>query len=363
MRFVPVSALSAGSPVLHSDLLTRWPKNQSTVVGFNDEVMAVFDGPRVLFPDGFSKQEHTVRAVYYDGPAAFTHSIGVIAGPPADATLLQFAAVYLRSRLARYFLMMRGWKMLCERNGVHLSDVQAFPFFDVEAAPDPKAASVALTKVARAMRGLAQLPELQQSRRYAAIQSELDEEVFKYFGLSESEQTLVSETVDILMPSIRPRSFKSLDTPAQAAAQPADFRLYSEALAGSLTKWRERTGGGGWFDVKVVAGDPRREGPAGIVRISYKNEFTAPATASAELNDDLVLMTLARLRTAGLTAIASGDALQLVPDAHVWTDGSLYLVRPLSRRSWTIRQALRDAERIVRSAQGRPQVASRPEVA
>jgi hypothetical protein len=363
MRFVPVSALSAGSPVLHSDLLTRWPKNQSTVVGFNDEVMAVFDGPRVLFPDGFSKQEHTVRAVYYDGPAAFTHSIGVIAGPPADATLLQFAAVYLRSRLARYFLMMRVCKMLCDRNGVHLSDVQAFPFFDVEAAPDPKAASVALTKVARAMRGLAQLPELQQSRRYAAIQSELDEEVFKYFGLSESEQTLVSETVDILMPSIRPRSFKSLDTPAQAAAQPADFRLYSEALAGSLTKWRERTGGGGWFDVKVVAGDPRREGPAGIVRISYKNEFTAPATASAELNDDLVLMTLARLRTAGLTAIASGDALQLVPDAHVWTDGSLYLVRPLSRRSWTIRQALRDAERIVRSAQGQPQVASRPEVA
>jgi hypothetical protein len=32
--------------------------------------------------------------------------------------------VYLRSSLARYFLMMRGWKMLCERNGVHLSDVE-----------------------------------------------------------------------------------------------------------------------------------------------------------------------------------------------------------------------------------------------
>ncbi len=363
MRFVPVPALSAGSPVLHPHLLTPWPKDQSTVVGLNDEVMAIFDGPRVLFPDGFSTQEHCLRAVYYDGPAAFTHSIGVIAGPAADATLLQFAAVYLRSRLARYFLMMRGWKMLCERNGVHLSDVQAFPFFDVEDAPDPNVARAALTRVARVMRGLAELPELQQSRRYAELRSTLDEEVFKYFGLSESERVLVNETVDILMPSIRPRGFKRLDTPAQAAARPADFQLYSEALAVSLTKWRERTGGGGRFDVRVVASDPLREGPAGIVRISYTNEVTASAIASAELNDDLVLATLTQLRAAGLTAIAAGDALQLVPDAYVWTEGSLYLVRPLSRRSWTVRQALRDAERIVRSVQGRPQPASRPEVA
>jgi hypothetical protein len=186
---------------------------------------------------------------------------------------------------------------------------------------------------------------------------------FKYFGLSESERVLVNETVDILMPSIQPRSFKSLDTPAQAAARQADFQLYSEALAASLTKWRERTGGGGRFDVRVVASDPLREGPAGIVRNSYTNEVTAPAIASAELNDDLVLATLTQLRAAGLTAIASGDALQLVPDAHVWTNGSLYLVRALSRRSWTVRQALRDAERIVRSVQGRPQPFSRPEVA
>jgi hypothetical protein len=191
----------------------------------------------------------------------------------------------------------------------------------------------------------------------------LDDEIFKYFGLSESERALVNETVDVLMPSIRPRSFKSLDTPAQTAGRPTDFQLYTEALAAALTRWRERTGGGGRFNVNVVASDPRREGPAGIVRISYANEVTAPAIASAELNDDLVLTTLTKLRAAGLMAIASGDALQLVPDAYIWTDGSLYLVRPLSRRSWTTRQALRDAERIVHFVQGRPQPANSSEAA
>ena len=65
----------------------------------------------------------------------------------ADAPLLKFAAVYLRSSLARYFLMMRGWKMLCERNGIHLTDVDAFPFFAPEDAPDPDAAATALASV------------------------------------------------------------------------------------------------------------------------------------------------------------------------------------------------------------------------
>lgn len=97
--------------------------------------------------------------------------------------------------------------------------------------------------------------------------------------------------------------------------------------------------------------------------MSYADEITAPATASAQLNDDLVITTLAQLRAAGLMAISSGDALQLIPDAHVWIDGSLYLVRPLSRRSWTVRQALRDAEHIVRSVRSRLSPVIRPEVA
>jgi hypothetical protein len=97
--------------------------------------------------------------------------------------------------------------------------------------------------------------------------------------------------------------------------------------------------------------------------VSYAKETTAPATSSAQLNDDLVITTLAQLRAAGLMAISSGDALQLVPDAHVWIDGSLYLVRPLSRRSWTVRQALRDAEHIVISVQSRLSPVIRSEVA
>ena len=351
--FIPIAALSAGVPVLHPDLLRPWPAEKTTVVGLNDAVLAVFNGPRVVFPDGFSREQQNVRAVYYDQPASFTHSIGVIAGPVADARLLKFAAVYLRSSLARYFLMMRGWKMLCERNGVHLTDVDAFPFFSPEDAPDPDAAAAALVSVTGHVDRLRSQDELLQRADYESLRGEFDKAVFSYFGLTDEEQTLVTETVEVLMPSIRPRSFKSLDTPAQRTAGEQDFRIYAAALAAALTTWRDRTGGRGRFDVNVVTSDPTRAGPSGIVKVSYAEQGRGPSGTKAAINDELVIEALASLRKSGLRTIPSGDHLTLVPDAHLWIDGSLYLARPLTHRSWTVRQALRDAEHIVRTVQSR----------
>jgi hypothetical protein len=353
LPFVPIGALSAGSPVLHPDLLGRWPVTQDTVVGLNDAVLAIFNGPRVLFPDGFSKEEQNIRAVFFDGPATFTHSIGVIAGKREDASLLQFAAVYLRSTLARYFLMMRGWKMLCERNGVHLAEVETFPFFAPEGAPDPDAATTALNTVVKHITDIASLSELEQGPRYGELRPEIDEAIFDYFDLAPSERILIRETVDVLMPSVRPRSFKSLDTPAQHVADADDISTYANSLAEALTSWRTKTRGRGHFRVDVVASDPNRAGPSGIVRVCYAEEPTRAPEVGAEVNDEVVLETLARLRAAGLRAIPASEFLMLVPDAHLWIDGALYLVRPLTQRSWTVRKAMRDAEHIVRDVQSR----------
>lgn len=360
---VPIAALRVGSPVLHPDLLVKWPKQEATVVGLGADILNVFEGPRVLFPDGFSKGEQNVRAVYYDGPASFTHSIGVIAGPKEDSALLRFVAVYLRSTLARYFLMMRGWKMLCERNGVHLSDVEAFPFFVPEDAPNPAVARSALKQVDERMTLLVGLGDLEQAPRYEELRAEFDDAIFSYFGLTNEERLLVRETVDVLMPSVRPRSFKSLDTPAQHRVEADDFDIYAHELAGALTGWRTKTDGKGRFRVDVVASDPRRAGPSGIVRVSYQRSPTGMARVNTDVNDDLVISTLAELRRVGLHVIPSGDSLALIPDVQLWIDGSLYLVRPLARRNWTRRQAHRDAEHIVRSVQAQSKNNKRLDIA
>jgi hypothetical protein len=352
MDFIHPAALRAGSPLLHPKLLRPWPVAHDTVVGLTDEVMDVFKGPRVVFPDGFSKGEQNVRAVYLEQPASFTHSIGVIAGPPEDADLLKFAAVYLRSSLARYFLMMRGWKMLCERNGLHLSDVEAFPFFDVDAAPNPENARRALNRVVAHLHELEATDELSQADAYEGRRDDFNGAVYEYFGLSEQEQRLVTETVEVLMSSIRPRSFRSLDTPAQGRIPPGQVPAYAQTLGDALEDWRDRMGGIGRFTVSTVISEINTVGATGIVRIAYESGEASPSNTDATVSDQLVMLTLKELRKAGLRTVSSGTALDLVPDAHVWIGELLYFVRPMNRRSWTDRQALRDAERIVRMVSG-----------
>ncbi|WP_222838960.1 hypothetical protein, partial [Enterococcus faecium] len=129
-------------------------------------------------------------------------------------------------------------------------------------------------------------PELDQGRRFEELRDELDDAIFCYFGLTSEEQTLVRETVDVLMPSIRPRSFKSLDTKAQHRARIEDFNIYSNALADALTAWRRKTGGQGRFFVDVVAGDPSRAGPSGIVRVAYSKEETSAPEAISSIDDE-----------------------------------------------------------------------------
>ena len=111
--------------------------------------------------------------------------------------------------------MMRGWKMLCQRNGVHLTDIASFPFFEPAKAPDPITARKALDRTVGRMTELSRLDEIDQSQYYEESREAFDDDVFDFFSLSDSERALVRETVDLLMPSIRPRSFNNLDTPAQ----------------------------------------------------------------------------------------------------------------------------------------------------
>jgi hypothetical protein len=80
------------------------------------------------------------------------------------------------------------------------------------------------------------------------------------------------------------------------------------------------------------------------------------------LDSELVQKTLEMLRREGLHQISNGDLVQLLPDTLIWTSRGLYITRPLTRRGWLTRTALRDAERIVRDVH-RARKSAAPEAA
>ena len=168
------------------------------------------------------------------------------------------------------------------------------------------------------------------------------------------------ETVNVFMPSIRPRGYRSLNTPAQQSASKADVEIYAQTLSNELTNWRKRTNGQGRFHVHVVNSEQSRAGPVGIARIEFDDQKTTEGSSSVIVNNDAVIALLSELGAQGLSIMPSTESLWFVPDTFIWSDGAVIVARTLTRRNWTIRQALRDAEHIVRSVQERQTSKNKP---
>ncbi|HAW54608.1 MAG TPA: DNA methylase, partial [Hyphomonas sp.] len=313
MPHVATTALGAGVPVLHPDLLQPWPEEIDQVSHISDEVLEVFKGPRILYTDGFSKEDLSVRAAYTESTASFTASVGVISGPHDDARLLRFVAAYLRSTLARYVLMFRSWTMLCERNAVRLVDIGGFPFHEPENADKPEVARRAFDRTVELMLKLEGLPDLEQRRAYEDMESEIDEHLFDYFAIDAFERAIISETVALLLPSIRPRSFGNLDTPAQTRAGLSDVRSYVRALATALDVWIARTNGNGRFDVSALSSSAHAAGGMGAIRIYYKQNNSLRSKANARSDSDALMALLNQARADGFGRVSAGFGLGLAP--------------------------------------------------
>jgi hypothetical protein len=351
LPYVPIGVFTLGVPRLEPDLLTEWPVLQTTIAGTPEKYLSIFDGPRVLYPDGFSSEEPNIRASYIDVPAAFNHSIGVIQGPREDAPLLRFLAIFLRSNFGRYLLMLNCAKMLSERNAAHLVDLEPFPFFAPDQAPDPKAAHKALAAVLALDDAIQTTPGLTLKAQYELQRAAFDALVLDYFGLDEIERAVINETATVLSPSIRPRAYKRLATPLQAPVYREHLNAYSEMLAQVLDQWRDRLGGRGSFSVDVVATEPSRLGATGVVRVSYREGETTPSDTSLAIDRARVQEALLVARRMDLDRLKAPEGVEFRFGQLVWTQHGLYIARVLQRRNWLLRTAIRDAEAIVRSVQ------------
>lgn len=77
-------------------------------------------------------------------------------------------------------------------------------------------------------------------------------------------------------------------------------------------------------------------------------EIRANAERSKVIQDDKAVgKVLDKLRTLQLLPMSVTEDLFFAPDTIIWTERSLYMIRPLTRRFWLRHTAVRDARRIV----------------
>lgn len=335
--FLPTQALNSDSPVVDLHALTKLPVERG--VASHGE-MAMYEGHRVLWSDGTSVQMQ-IRAAYASAPFCFPSGVGGIRVKDDEGPLAQFLTCYLRSSLAKYWLILTGYSAAAERARVTLAEIRSLPFILPARHPDRVAASAALDRASALLEDLSS-PDKQlfASARFDQVRPEMDEIIFDYFGLSEQERAVVRDMVELVAESLQPTSYDELLTPLQHLATFEDIPVYIRQLDATLAAWAGD--GRGRASARVIDKQGDRT-PLDIVHISFTGADGA-AKRSAPVNDGMrvILKAIA-------SQLAEGRAIDFfaMPNALlVWGD-DVFVVKPARKRFWTRSAALRDADDIV----------------
>lgn len=331
-------------PVMPVSLLTQFPEKYTDVASYGAHNGGLFTGPRVVLNDGVDCETFEAKAVFSCIPFSFKSSIGAFAGPDEDEDLFRFLAVYLRSSLARYLMLMNSYALTVERQRIAMAELKSLPFILPQRHPDPEKAARIIREVATKSRALEKMDVITAFNWYTDSKPSFDLLVSDYFGLTNEEIQIVNEAADILIPSIQP-SWKNLGkTPLLSTLRDNNLSLYVKVLSEELQQLSRAAGGTADIHVSTLAETSGGFGAVGVCRISL-------GAAANNINGfNKVETAIAWLRDQELMPVPVGESFSLTSDFLFFYCNEIYLIKPLVVRFWLHGQAQRDALRILKAA-------------
>jgi len=333
-------------------------RNASTALLRRCPSEQLFQSPLVLVSQGIGEKE-LPKVAYCDTDVVFQHSLQAISGPTEDEDLLIFLAVYLRSKLAKYFLFNVAANWGTERDKMLLTELLTLPFPLPDSESLPSNAGKILKQIVKRVKSLKRRmltaqPDADDVLAYQqwtdtrqeetdALQLELDPLVFEYFGLIKQEITLIEDCVDVVIPSATPASLSTeLRTriPVHKSSfghYSNGFATYAETLSSTLNEWAEQAGSTVCVSVS-----------GGVHELSDMACLTAELTTEPQpfreaTPSDEVFLAVAKLAESSATRTGCLDYLRGV----IAFDGpSMHIFKPTALIGWTRTAALNDAAEI-----------------
>ena len=327
----------------------------------------LFKGPMVLVSKGFSK------VAYCDFDVLFQDSPKSIAGPQEDAGLLMFLTAYLRSNLARYFLFNTSANWGSERNQIHLLELLRVPF------PLPGSEFVStnagriVTQVAKKIGQLrnklhetlisiksevkrhslfdedeAAIKKKWRQKRKGivdALQKELEPLIYRYFGLTDQEITLIEDTIRVFEPSSTPTTRWSpktvtLDSVQNTTVEPyasQGLSAYADTLTKTLNTWAKTEGS----HYRVCA-EGGTDDQTGLTMVTLILSSCETAYHQKTLSQDLIKV----LKEFHKHASRLRGTLHYERDILFFQGDRIHIIRPDLLLNWTRTAAINDAARI-----------------
>jgi len=164
-----------------------------------------------------------------------------------------------------------------------------------------------------------------------SIETLIDE----YFDVLPLEKILIDDTVQVIIPSVRP-SRASLVIPTIKPSTQIQQSQYVQRLCDTLNGWAKN----GPYTVRGKAAASERLG----IGLAILEKSLTGKTKFEEAGDlDDLLIALERFRKAASQTL---NTFELIRGAKVFDRNRLYLVKPIGQRFWTETAALNDADEI-----------------
>ena len=294
----------------------------------------VFSAPHVLVTKGFTS------IAFADFPVSFQDAVRGIHGPSEDRDLLIFLTAYLRSRLARYFLFHTSSNWGVSRQVVHVEEMLRLPFPLPDALPNPNAGWKIVHDVAEIVMAAARQASEPISDRGNIVRmasKDIEPLINRYFDVLPVENVLLKDTVDVIIPSVRPTQARRV-VPTIVHTNDKQRGAYTVRLCTTLNGWAKRSG----FIVQ-----PSQSGSSelGVGIVVLQRSLRADRVPPPEPPSDL-LATMDHLRNSLTRKL---NTFELVRGVKVFEGDRLYVIKPIGRRFWTETAALNDADEIANS--------------
>ncbi|ODS23666.1 hypothetical protein AB835_07630 [Candidatus Endobugula sertula] len=311
------------------------PDSWSTSTVYRKGYEEGFKAPHVLIPQGIESTQGRLRASFSNQDFSFRDSIQAIHFEKVDEQQAKFLTLLLNSSLTAWFLFHHSSNTGMERDKVHQEQLLDIPFPSIDNLADKKDAKLAFNKAISLMDSLInQKDELLRSD-VSSHRDDIDQIVYRYFGLSELEILLIEETLNHIVPSMQPNARSKTLPSLWLDTSEKDWQTYSERLSIALSKWLKKP----YQATTELVG-----ASSDLVVISVHLTGNQRAKRfSVRKNDglDAVLQKIWKSLPDGISS-----NFQLIPDFRIFVDDVLYMVKPRKRRFWLGATALADADAI-----------------
>jgi hypothetical protein len=290
----------------------------------------IFSPPLIVFNKGFSK------IAFVGFPVLFRDSLFSISAPEEDYSVLRFLVAVLRSDLAKYYYFHTVSNYGIERTQFFTEQITDCPFLMPQNMHDPSDGREIFREISNKLRKfenelrnhnyvIGRLEKVEQ------IQKECEPLIRKYYDLNEYEQALIEDTIDYIIPSITPSEKKEIKT--LRTVRNMERQKYTEILCRMLNIHAKK---GRKVEGYVVKTDSQA-----IVVISRANgEPKKYHEISAPQEMRQVLRRINKLLPAKRGGFVYYRNLKIFGKDHI------YIVKPMTLRSWMRSTALNDADEI-----------------